>query len=422
MDRQLPTANRQRRRHWTDDFFETEFGRVIATRSAEMTQQEVEFIVEKTGLSPGANVLDACCGYGRHSIELARRGYEVVGIDRFESYLNEARKRAASEDVEVEFVSMDVRELSFERKFDLVINMWTSFGVFDDETNASIVQKFKDCLIDGGKLFIELINRDWIIKNFQPRGWWPGDEDLIVIEERSFDLSTSVISSIWRYLEGGELREESPMELRVYSCHELTALLRNCGFCDVEAFGDVEGGPVTFDSRMMRLVAARSWSTKNAEGHEEQKVTAKSEDWIDEFFGEELAGFHRDISLSITRKQVDFVLERTDVQEGARVLDVCCGFGRHSLELARRGFEVVGIDLNETYLAEARLLAEQENLAAEFVQMDVRELSLERGFDLAINLWTSFGYYDDATNASILNKIGQCLITGGKFLIRSGNA
>ena len=245
------------KKHWTDDFFEAEFGRVIATRSTEMTQKEVDFIVKKTGLSPGASVLDACCGYGRHSIELARRGYKVVGIDRFESYLNEARKRAASEDVELEFVSMDVREHSFERKFDLVINMWTSFGLFDQETNASIVQKFRDCLVDGGKLFIELINRDWIVKNYQQRGWWPGDEDLIVIEERSFDISKSVVSSVWRFLEGGELQKETPMELRVYSCHEMFALLRSCGFCDVAAFGDLEGGPVTFDSRMMQLVATR---------------------------------------------------------------------------------------------------------------------------------------------------------------------
>ncbi len=63
-----------------------------------------------------------------------------------------------------------MRELSFERKFDLVINMWTSFGLFDEATNASIIGRFRDCLIDGGKLFIDLINRDWVVKNFQARG------------------------------------------------------------------------------------------------------------------------------------------------------------------------------------------------------------------------------------------------------------
>ncbi|HUT02326.1 MAG TPA: methyltransferase domain-containing protein [bacterium] len=99
---QSSTANRQRKTHWTDDFFEAQFGRVLATRSPEITQRQVDFIIEKTGIHPGASVLDVCCGYGRHSIELARRGYEVVGIDRFGNYLNEARRQAASENAGVE--------------------------------------------------------------------------------------------------------------------------------------------------------------------------------------------------------------------------------------------------------------------------------------------------------------------------------
>lgn len=243
--------------HWTDGFFAAQFGRVIGTRSAEATQKEVDFIVGKTGISPGATVLDVCCGYGRHSIELARRGYNVVGVDRFEEYLEKARKQAASESVRVEFIQMDVRKLSFERGFDLVVNMWTSFGVFDEEANSSIMVNFSDCLVHGGKLFIDLVNRDWVVKRFQQRGWWPVDDALVVIEQRDLDLKTSVISSVWRYLQDGAIRAETPMQLRVYSCHEMIALMRSCGFSDVEAFGDLEGGPVTFDSRMMQLVATR---------------------------------------------------------------------------------------------------------------------------------------------------------------------
>ena len=257
MDEQLSTANRQQTRHWTDDFFEAQFGTVMATRSPEMTRKQVDFIVEKTGIRPGASVLDACCGYGRHAIELAKRGYRVVGIDRFGNYLDEARKQAASEGVRVEFIQMDVRELAFDRQFDLVINMWTSFGFFNDETNASIMASLSDRLVDSGKLFVELVNRDWIVKNFQPRGWWPADENLIVIEKREIDLKTSVISSVWRFLKDNTIEAEKPMKLRVYSCHEMIALLRRCGFSDVEAFGDLDGGPVTFDSLMMRLVAGR---------------------------------------------------------------------------------------------------------------------------------------------------------------------
>ena len=214
--------------------------------------------MKNTGLTTGSRTSsDACCGYGRHSIELAKRGYDVVGIDRFESYLHEARKRAASEGVEVQFIPMDVRELSFEREFDLIINMWNSFGFFDDETNSSILKRFNDCLAEDGKLLLDLINRDWWIKNFARRDWWRVDENLMVLEERSFDLATSVNHCTWHFLENGQLTETT-VNMRVYSCHELIALLRDCGFNHVEAFGGLEGGPVTFDSQAMQLVATKS--------------------------------------------------------------------------------------------------------------------------------------------------------------------
>lgn len=243
--------------HWTDDFFSQKFGKVIASRDPELTRRQVDFIIEKSQISPSARVLDICCGHGRHSLELARRGYSVAGIDLFGIYLDEARKAAAQENLSVEFIEMDIRKLRFDRKFDLAINMWTSFGFFDEETNVSIIRAMREVLVDGGKLILELINRDWVIRSFRRRDWWPADEDLIVIEERSIDLSSSIVSSVWQFLQDGRI-EEKPMQLRLYSCHELIALLRSSGFGQVEAFGDLEGGPVTLESRMMRIVATAS--------------------------------------------------------------------------------------------------------------------------------------------------------------------
>lgn len=245
-----------REKHWTDNTLDERFGRVLATIPNEITAQQVDFIVEKTGVSPGARVLDACCGYGRHSIELARRGYDVVGIDCIESYLAEGRKRAAAEGVKVQFVPMDVRQLSFEPKFDLVINMWNSFGYFDDETNASIMRRFQASLVKGGKLYLDIVNRDWVVRNFAARGWWRVDRNMMVLEERSFDLATSVNHCTWRFVEDGRL-SDAVVDIRVYSCHELHALLSECGFKQVETFGDLEGGPVTLESQAMQVAATR---------------------------------------------------------------------------------------------------------------------------------------------------------------------
>ena len=113
-------------------------------------------------------------------------------------------------------------------------------------------------------------------------------------------------------------------------------------------------------------------------------------DWFDGYFEEEWLD---EIALHIpeerTRSEVDFVLERLGLGPGAKVLDVACGHGRHSLELARRGFDVTGVDLSPRSIAFAREAAEREGLRATFVERDARELDFDAEFDAAINLFTS---------------------------------
>src|SRR5689334_4942622 len=93
--------------------------------------------------------------------------------------------------------------------------------------------------------------------------------------------------------------------------------------------------------------------------------------------------------------EVDGVIRLLDANPGARILDLCCGVGRHSLELARRGFVVTGVDRTAAYLERARHRAEQESLAVELVQSDMREFARPDAFDGAINLFTSFGYFEN---------------------------
>ena len=184
----------------------------------------------------------------------------MVGIDRNETYLAEARRLAEQEDLAAEFVQTDVRELSLERRFDLAINLWTSFGYYDDATNASILKKIGQCLITGGKFLIELDNRDWYVRHFSPRIWLPQQEGVIVLQEREFDIETSVLRMMWTFVEQGKITRKVPYNVRCHSCHELVSLLENSGFADVEVLPDMRGRPFTFDSPVMRLVAnVRRW-------------------------------------------------------------------------------------------------------------------------------------------------------------------
>ena len=87
-----------------------------------------------------------------------------------------------------------------------------------------------------------------------------------------------------------------------------------------------------------------------------------------------------------TRRQVDFLVEKLRLTGGERVLDLACGFGRHALELARRGFSVMGVDITPDYIRFAKEQAEKEGLAADFLCADIRELRFYQEFDAVLSM------------------------------------
>jgi SAM-dependent methyltransferase len=115
-----------------------------------------------------------------------------------------------------------------------------------------------------------------------------------------------------------------------------------------------------------------------------------------------------------TPAEVDALVKLLGIAPPARILDLCCGFGRHATELARRGFTVTGVDLHEPYLAEARAAAPE----VEWVRADVREFRRPRAFDAALSMYTSFGYFADAADdARHATNAFESLVPGGAFLI-----
>lgn len=116
--------------------------------------------------------------------------------------------------------------------------------------------------------------------------------------------------------------------------------------------------------------------------------------------------------------QVEQLLALVQPPAGGAVLDLCCGPGRHCMPLARRGFRVTGVDRTTGFLDEARQRAADEGLDVELVQADMREFVRPDAFDLAINLLTSFGYFEDPEdNLEVLRKAHQSLRPGGKFVL-----
>jgi len=143
--------------------------------------------------------------------------------------------------------------------------------------------------------------------------------------------------------------------------------------------------------------------------------------WYQDFFGEDYMRFHL---LGGEREdqrapmECDFVVNALALQPGARVLDLCCGQGRHSVELSQRGYRVTGIDLSDYLLGHARDRAAAAGVEAEFVRGDMRDLPWTDEFDAAVNMFTSFGYLEnDEENERVLHAVRRALRPGGRFLL-----
>lgn len=146
--------------------------------------------------------------------------------------------------------------------------------------------------------------------------------------------------------------------------------------------------------------------------------------WYDGFFeGEYLDLLAPELTSERTLGEIEFVAEKLALEPGARVLDLACGHGRHSLGLARRGYRVTGVDLSPRSLERAREAAAAEGLAVEFAQSDMREIAFDGEFDAAINLFTAIGYFEsDDEDRTVFERVARALRPGGRFLVDTINA
>ncbi|MDO7906932.1 methyltransferase domain-containing protein [Paenibacillus sp. JX-17] len=139
-------------------------------------------------------------------------------------------------------------------------------------------------------------------------------------------------------------------------------------------------------------------------------------DWYEKSFGEDylLVYKHRDVQGA--RKETKQMVSWLDLPQGARVLDLCCGMGRHSMALADAGYQVTGVDLSDVLLREARASDPSDHV--NWIHGDMREVPLDLEFDAVVNLFTSFGYFrEDEEQMKVLREIRRLLKPGGAFLI-----
>jgi len=210
----------------------------------ENTRREVDFIVAGAAIQPHSQILDLCCGQGRHCLELARRGFKnVTGVDRSRYLIRLAKKRAQNEGLQVVFKEGDARNPRLaESTFDCVAIMGNSFGYFsnkqDDEKVLTTVGKL---LRPSGQLVLDITDGAYMADHFDRRSWEWIDEHHFVCRERSLsaDRERLISREVIVHDEIGVIADQFYAE-RLYTRDGIAKLLEKCGFRNVRHHGNAE--------------------------------------------------------------------------------------------------------------------------------------------------------------------------------------
>ena len=221
---------------WFVDLFDEDYLRTLPFLTPQATQAEAEFVIDAMGLTPGAQVLDVGCGYGRHAMELAARGFHMVGLDLSTPLLVRGGEESQRRGLQINFVRGDMRELDFENQFDAAYCLFSTFGYFDDETNKKTIANIARALKPGGRVLIEILNRDYLITDLPTRVWWEGDGCVVLEEvELNYFSSRIQVNRSVVFDDGRQLEQE--ISVRAYSLHEVGKLMHAAGFRVLEVSG-----------------------------------------------------------------------------------------------------------------------------------------------------------------------------------------
>lgn len=241
---------------WYEDesFWETFYPFLFPEERFEAAVEQVEKILQLVHFQ-GQSVLDLACGPGRHAIELAKRGLRVTGVDRSPFLLEKAKTRASEAGVEVEWVQKDMRDFSRPESFDLLINMFSSFGYFEDQDDdLRVLQNVHRSLRPGGSCLLDVQGKERLARVFQPTGSHEVADGSILIERREIVDEWSRIRNDWILLKGDTARTFR-FRLTIYSGQELKDRLSQAGFQKVRLYGDLDGTEYGLDAQRLIAVA-----------------------------------------------------------------------------------------------------------------------------------------------------------------------
>jgi SAM-dependent methyltransferase len=242
---------------WRKVFDTTLYFELYEAGDTELAKTQVEQLTTLLNLHPPVRILDVPCGYGRHAIALAARGFDVTGVDGSEVQLARAGEKAIAAGVAVDFRLQDARALDFEDEFDVAINMFLSFGYFDtDEEHLAMLAGIARALKPGGRFLMDFWNREHEIQTFDKRQV-DRTGDVYEVEEWEFDHLRGRLNWTNQAFFPDGRRESWFQSIRAYTVVEVKTLLERAGFRLDAVYGSLAGAPYTIESEAAVFVATR---------------------------------------------------------------------------------------------------------------------------------------------------------------------
>lgn len=218
---------------------------------------EADSILEITGKPQDSRVLDLACGPGRVTLQFARRGARVTGVDLNQAYLDKARKSAERSGLDIEWVCADMREFRTDATFDLAVCLYNSFGYFvDDHSDARVLENIHASLKPDGHVVLDHLGREMCEHAISLDPYVETREGLTVEHRAELREDNSILHCVWKITDG-KTCDRFVTEQHIYSAEELTGLVKNAGFDTIECFGGYERGVYTPESDRLLLIASK---------------------------------------------------------------------------------------------------------------------------------------------------------------------
>ena len=255
------------------DWWKTLFGQnyldiYLPDFTPERTSQEVDFVIKVAKLTRQDKILDLACGHGRHSIELAKRGLTVVGLDYSVPFIEKAKADAKKAGVKVDFTLGDMKDLPFNQDFDVVLLLFTSFGFFHNKENQEVFNQINKSLKPNGRFLLDVISGEAVERRFSKEGQEEEGSDLLKISRTTqmngiavdeielYDSQEQLVHNRREWLDDGA-KKEFEYHLRVYTVPQYKDMLAEAGLEFQDLWGDFSGNPHNTNDNVRTILLAK---------------------------------------------------------------------------------------------------------------------------------------------------------------------